>query len=128
MQTRHAVRRIGGYPGVNNVVLHILDDQRRTGQFFIVGQISLTHPNFSRLVGAGAVQYLQNLAVIGEGDIHLCVIEIVSLRGAQLADKVITAVGRGIQSVTLAIPLTADGNIAVEIGVAIRNSLGTVGN
>ena len=46
----------------------------------------------------------------------------------QLLDKVIAAVGRGIQSVTLAVPLTADGNIAVEIGVAIRNSLGTGGN
>ena len=122
------MRRVGGYPGVNNVVLRILDDQRSTGQFFIVGQISLTHPHFSRLVGAGTVQYLQDLAVIGEGDIHLCIVEIIAQRGAQLADKVIAAVGRGIQPVTLAVPLTADGNIAVEIGVAIRNSLGTGGN
>ena len=128
MQPRHTVRRAGGYPGVNNVVLRILDDQRSTGQFFIVGQISLTHPHFSRLVGAGAVQYLQDLAVIGEGDIHLCIVLIVSLRGAQLADKVIAAVGRGIQPVTLAVPLAADGNIAVEIGVAVRNGLGTGGN
>ena len=122
------MRRVGGYPGVNNVVLRILDDQRSTGQFFIVGQISLTHPHFSRLVGAGAVQYLQNLAVIGEDDIHLCIVEIVSQRGAQLADKVIAAVGRGIEPVTLAVPLAADGNIAVEIGVAVRNGLGTGGN
>ena len=43
----------------------------------------------------------------------------------QLADKVIAAVGRGIQPLTLAVPLAADGNIAVEIGVAIRNGLGT---
>ena len=128
MQPRHTVRRIGRYPGVNNIVLRILDNQRRTGQFLVVCQISLTHPHFSRLVGAGAVQYLQNLAVIGEGDIHLCIVEIVSLRGAQLADKVIAAVGRGIQSVTLAVPLAADGNIAVEIGVAVRNGLGTGGN
>ena len=125
MQTRHTVRCIGGNPGVNNVVLRILDDQRSTGQFFIVGQISLTHPHFSRLVGAGAVQYLQNLAVIGEDDIHLCIVEIIAQRGAQLADKVIAAVGRGIQPVTLAIPLAADGDIAVEIGVAVRNGLGT---
>ena len=128
MQPRHTVRRIGGNPGVHNVVLRILDNQRSTGQFFIVGQIALAHPHFSRLVGAGIVQYLQDFAVIGEGNIHLCIIEIVSLRGAQLADKVIAAVGRGIQSVTLAVPLAADGNIAVEIGVAIRNGLGTGGN
>ena len=128
MQPRHTVRRVGGYPGVNDVVLGILDDQRRTGQFLVVGQIALAYPHFSRLVGAGIVQYLQDLAVIGEGDIHLCIIEIVSQRGAQLADKVIAAVGRGIQPVTLAVPLAADGNIAVEIGVAIRNSLGTGGN
>ena len=128
MQTRHTVRRVGGYPGVNNVVLRILDDQRSTGQFLIDGQISLAYPHFSRLVGAGIVQYLQNLAVIGEGDIHLCIIEIISQRGAQLADKVIAAVGRGIQPVTLAVPLAADGNIAVEIGVAICNGLGTGGN
>ena len=128
MQPRHTVRRIGRYPGVNDVVLCILDDQRCTGQFLVVGQIALAYPHFSRLVGAGIVQYLQNLAVIGEGDIHLCIIEIVSQRGAQLADKVIAAVGRGIQSVTLAVPLAADGNIAVEIGVAVRISLGTGGN
>ena len=128
MQTRHTVRRIGGNPGVNDVVLCILDDQRRTGQFLVVGQIALAYPHFSRLVGAGIVQYLQNLAVIGEGDIHLCIIEIVSQRGAQLADKVIAAVGRGIQPLTLAVPLAADGNIAVEIGVAVCNGLGTGGN
>ena len=128
MQPRHTVRRIGRYPGVNDVVLCILDDQRRTGQFLVVCQISLTHPHFSRLVGAGIVQYLQHFAVIGEGEIHLCIIEIVSLRGAQLANKVIAAVGRGIQPFTLAVPLAADGNVAVEIGVAIRNSLGTGGN
>ena len=128
MQPRHTVQRVGGYPGVNDVVLGILDDQCRTWQFFIVGQISLAYPHFSRLVGAGAVQHLQDFAVIGEDDIHLCIIEIVSQRGAQLADKVIATVGRGIQSVTLAVPLAADGNIAVEIGVAVRNSLGTGGN
>ena len=125
IQTRHTVRRVGGYPGVNNVVLRILDDQRSTGQLLVVCQISLTHPHFSRLVGAGIVQYLQHIAVIGECDIHLCIVEIIAQRGAQLADKVIAAVGRGIQSVTLAVPLAADGNIAVEIGVAACNGLGT---
>ena len=124
MQPRHTVRRVGGYPGVNNVFLRILDDQRSTGQFFIVGQIALTHPHFSRLVGAGVVQYLQDLAVIGEGDIHLCIVEIIAQRCVQFSDKVIAAVGRCIQPVTLAIPLAADGDIAVEIGVAIRNGLG----
>ena len=43
----------------------------------------------------------------------------------QLLDKVIAAVGRCIQPVTLAVPLAADGNIAVEIGIAVRNGLGT---
>ena len=128
MQTRYTVRCIGGNPGVNDVVLRIPDDQRRTGQFLVVCQITLAYPHFSRLVGTGAVQYLQDLAVIGEGDIHLCIVEIIAQRGAQLTDNVIAAVGRGIQSVTLAVPLTADGNIAVEIGVAVRNSLGTGGN
>ena len=128
MQTRHTVRCIGGNPGVHNVVLRIFDDQRSTGQLFVVGQIPLAYPQLGRLVGAGAVQNLQNLAVVVEGDIHLCIVEIIAQRGAQLADKVIAAVGRGIQSVTLAVPLAADGNIAVEIGVAVRNSLGTGGN
>ena len=119
VQPRHAVGRVGGHPAFHNVAVHILNGQSGTGQFLVVGQIALAHPHFSRFVGAGAFQNLHSLAVVGKGDFHGLFVDIVAQRGAEFFNDILTAVGDGILVGAAAVLLTADGNIAIEVGGAV---------
>ena len=115
---------VGGYPAFHNVAVHILNGQSGTGQFFVIGQIALAHPHFGRLVGAGALQNLHRLAVVGKGDFHRLFVDIVTQRGADFPDDILAAVGGGILVGAAAILLAADGNIAIEVGDAVRIGFG----
>ena len=124
VQPRHTVGRVGGHPRGHHIALCILNGQSGTGQFLVVGQIALAHPHFGRLVGAGAFQNLHSLPVVGKGDFQRLFVDIVTQRGANFLDDILAAVGGGILVGAAAILLAADGNIAIEVGDAVRIGFG----
>ena len=120
VQPCDAVGRFGGHPAFHNVAVSVFNGQSRTGQFLVIGQIALVHPHFGRFVGAGAFQNLHSLPVVGKGDFHRFFVDIVAQRGADFLDDILAAVGGGILVGAAAVLLTADGNIAIEVGVPVR--------
>ena len=96
-----------------------MNGQSGTGQFLIVGQIALAHPHFGRFVGAGALQNLHSLPIIGKGDFHRIFVDIVAQRGADFLGDVFAAVGGSVLVGAAAVLLAADGNIAIEVGGAV---------
>ena len=82
VQPRHPVGRVGRYPAFYNISVRVFNAQSGTGQFFVIGQIALAYPHFGRFVGAGALQNLHNLPVVGKGDFHRRFVDIVAQRGA----------------------------------------------
>ena len=127
VQPGHPVGRVGGHPAFHNVAVSVFNGQSGTGQFLVVGQIALAHPHFGGFVGAGAFQNLHSLPVAGKGDFHGFFIDIVAQRGADFFGDVVAAVGGGILVGAAAVLLAADGNIAIEVGGAIRIGFGAGG-
>ena len=127
VQPRHTVGRVGGHPRSHHIAICIFNGQGSTGQFLVVGQIALAHPHFGGFVGAGALQNLHSLPVVGKGDFHRFFIDIVAQRGADFFDDILAAVGGGILVGAAAILFAADGNIAIEVGGAVRIGFGAGG-
>ena len=124
VQPCHPVGRVGGHPAFHNVAVSVFNGQSGTGQFLVIGQIALAYPHFGGFVGAGAFQNLHRLAVVGKGDFHRLFVDIVTQRGADFPDDILAAVGGGILVGAAAILLAADGNIAIEVGDAVRIGFG----
>ena len=118
------MRLIGGHPCGYGIAVHILDSKGRTGQFLIVGKVALAYPYFRRLVGTGVIQHHNSLSIIGESDFHRLLVDVIAERGAEFLDDILAAVGGGILVGAAAVLLTADGNIAGEVGVPVRIGFG----
>ena len=127
MQPRHAVGRVVGYPRGHHIAICIFNGQSGTGQFFVVGQVALAHPHFGRFVGAGALQNLHSLSIVGKGDFHRLLVDIIAERSADFFDDILAAVGSGVLVGAAAVLLAADGNIAIEVGVPICIGFGACG-
>ena len=122
------MRLIGGHPCGYGIAVRILDSKGRTGQFLVVGQIALAYPHFRGLIGTSVIQHHYSLPVIGEGDFHRLLVDVIAERGAEFLDDVITAVGGGILADAAAVILTTNRNIAVKIGVAVCAGFGAGGD
>ena len=127
MQRGNPVGRVGRYPAFYHISVRVLNAQSGTGQFLVVGQIALAYPHFGRFVGTGTLQNLHSLPVIGKGDFHGFFVDIVTLRGAQLLNDILAAVGGGILVGAAAVLFAANGNIAIEVGVAFSIGFGAGG-
>ena len=127
VQPGHPVGCVGGYPAFHNVAVHILNGQSGTGQFLVIGQIALAYPHFGGFVGTGAFQNTHSLPVVGKGDFHGFFVDIVAQRGTDFLDDILAAVGGGVLVGAAAVLFTADGNIAIEVGGAIRIGFGAGG-
>ena len=121
------MRLIGGHPCGYGIAVHILDSKGGAGQFLIVGKVTFAYPHFRRLVGTGVIQRHNSLSIIGESDFHRLLVDVIAERGAEFLDDVITAVGGGILADAAAVLLAADGNIAIEVGGAVRIGFGAGG-
>ena len=127
MQSGHAMRLIGGHPCGYGIAVRILDSKGGAGQFLIVGKVTFAYPHFRRLVGTGVIQHHNSLSIIGESDFHRLLVDVIAERGAEFLDDVITAVGGGVLADATAVLLAADGNIAIEVGGAVRIGFGAGG-
>ena len=127
MQPGHAMRLIGGHPCGYGIAVRILDSKGGAGQFLIVGKVTFAYPHFRRLVGTGVIQHHNSLSIIGESDFHRLLVDVIAERGAEFLDDVITAVGGGVLADAAAVLLAADGNIAIEVGGAVRIGFGAGG-
>ena len=128
MQPGHAMRLIGGHPCGYGIAVRILDSKGRTGQFLVVGKVTLAYPYFRRLIGTSVIQHHNSLCVIGESNLHRLLVDIIAERGAEFLDDVITAVGGGVLADAAAVILAANRNITVKIGVAVCASFGAGGD
>ena len=126
-QPHHTLGRVGRYPRGHHIAICILNGQSGPGQFPVVGQIALAHPHFGGFVGAGALQNLHSLPVVGKDDFHGFFVDIVTQRGADFPDEILAAVGGGILVGAAAVLLTADGNITGKVGVPICIGFGAGG-
>ena len=128
MQPGHAMRLIGGHPCGYGIAVHVLDSKGGAGQFLVVGKVTFAYPHFRRLVGTGVIQHHNSLSIIGESDFHRLLVDVIAERGAEFLDDVITAVGGGVLADAAAVLLAADGNIAIEVGGAVRIGFGAGGD